>query len=146
MRRAIRSRCLMWSPPVNQFPMGDTNATTTARSNSYHARDFGDIGLRSVEDFDAANSSCALQAGEAGVDCSSWDLARRRPLHSRYQSAPFLLPNSQTGCQSSPSQMRAVGRPWLCASFRGAIFWAGQNLSFSSSRATGRARGHVIFV
>jgi hypothetical protein len=27
----------MWSPPVSQFPMGDTSATATAGSSSYHA-------------------------------------------------------------------------------------------------------------
>lgn len=29
--------------PVSQFPIGETRATTTARSNSYHAREPGDI-------------------------------------------------------------------------------------------------------
>ena len=28
--------------PVSQFPIGETRATTTARSNSYHAREPGD--------------------------------------------------------------------------------------------------------
>ena len=31
--------------PVSQFPIGETRATTTARSNSYHARELGDIEL-----------------------------------------------------------------------------------------------------
>jgi len=42
----MRRMFLTWSVPVSQFPIGETRATTTARSNSYHAREVGDIGLR----------------------------------------------------------------------------------------------------
>lgn len=45
MRRMMMRMFLTWSPPVSQFPTGDTRATTTAKSNSYHARVVGDIGL-----------------------------------------------------------------------------------------------------
>jgi hypothetical protein len=34
----MRRMFFTWSPPVSQFPTGETRATRTARSNSYHAR------------------------------------------------------------------------------------------------------------
>ena len=45
MRRMTKNKFLIWSPPVSQFPIGETRATTTARSNSYQARVDADTGL-----------------------------------------------------------------------------------------------------
>lgn len=83
----------MWSPPVNQLPMGETRAATTARSNSYQARDVGESGFPCLVKLYAG--TCVSTVGRAGVFCRSWSCAPSNSV-----SSPASLSPSESECDS----------------------------------------------
>jgi hypothetical protein len=62
----------MRSPPVSQFPRGETSATKTARSNSYHAR-CGGSSPPTDDDDDAERRPCGGGADGGGHRAGSED-------------------------------------------------------------------------
>lgn len=104
---------LTWSPPVNQFPIGEASATTTDKSNSYQAE--CEAGVSS--DGDSLRRKDLSWRGDKAGTWSSSSCPNRSSLVPRPAFTCILEPKSETRSELSES-LEKVALRGICVCVR----------------------------